>query len=79
MKNIHLYNKNLFKADLKKYDYIYLYLWSSQLALMENWIFSTIKKDTIIISNSFTFKDHKPFQTVKNRWGKDAIFLYKKG
>lgn len=79
-KHIHLYNKNLFKADLKKYDYIYLYLWSSQLALMEDRIFSSASKPwVIIISNSFVFKDHKPYRTIKNKRWKDALFLYKKG
>lgn len=66
------------KADLKKYDYIYVYLFPNQLADIENWIFENIKKDTIIISNSFKFAKHKPFDTIKNNKGRDIIFLYKK-
>lgn len=75
--NINLYKKNFFDIDLKKYDYIYLYLRDSQLAIMEDWIFSDKKKETIIISNSFQFKDHKPFKVYTNdRWF-ETIFLYK--
>lgn len=75
--NVHLYKKNLFDVDIKKYDYIYLYLWASQMAIMEDWIRKDKNKDTIIISNSFTFKKHKPFKVYKNDKWIDTIYLYK--
>jgi len=75
--NINLYKKNLFKVDLKKYEYIYVYLWASQMAVMENWIWKEKNKDTVIISNSFQFKTHKPFKVYKNKQWVDTIFLYK--
>lgn len=75
--NIKLYRKNLFDVDLKKYDYIYVYLRDTQLAIMEDWIFNEKKKETIIISNSFQFTNHKPFQTYKNDKWFETIFLYK--
>ncbi|MBU1758684.1 class I SAM-dependent methyltransferase [Patescibacteria group bacterium] len=65
-------------ADLKKYDYIYTYLFPNQLMEIEKRIFTNIKKDAIIISNSFKFAKHKPFSTIKNNKGRDTIFLYKK-
>lgn len=75
--NVNLYRKDLFKTDLKKYDYIYLYLWESQLAVMEDWIWKWKNKDTVIISNTFQFKKHKPFKIYKNDKGINTIFLYK--
>ena len=75
--NVHLYKKNLFDVDLEKYDYIYLYLWWTQLAVMEDWIRENKKNNSIIISNSFQFKKHKPFKTIKNERDYDTIFLYK--
>lgn len=64
--------------DLSKFDYIYVYLLSEQLRSIEDWIWKTAKKDTIIIANTFQFEKHKPFEIIKNRIGKPRIFLYKK-
>ena len=75
--NVNLYKKNLFDVDLKKYDYIYLYLWATQMAVMEDWIRETKRADTVIISNSFQFKNHKPFEIYKNGKWIDTVFLYK--
>lgn len=75
--NVYLYKKNLFDVDLKKYDYIYLYLWESQLATMEAWIRETKKADAIIISNTFKFAKHKSFEVYKNEKWVDTIRLYK--
>lgn len=74
--NIKLYKKNLFKVDLKKYDYIYVYLWSTQLEIMEDWIWENKKDTATIISNTFEFKKHKPITKIKNKKGIDTIFLY---
>ena len=75
--NVHLYKKNLFDVNIKKYDYIYLYLWASQMATMEDWIRKDKNTETIIISNTFQFKNHKPFKVYKNNKWIDTIFLYK--
>ena len=75
--NVNLYRKDLFKVDLKKYDYIYIYLWESQLAVMEDWLWEEKNKSTVIISNTFQFKKHKPFKVYKNEKGINTIFLYK--
>ena len=77
IQNVNIYKQDLFQVDLKKYDYIYLYLRASQLAIMEDWIRENKAKDTIIISNTFEFKKHKPFEKIKNEKGFDTIFLYK--
>ena len=76
-KKIKLIRSKFENADLKKYDYIYLYLRPNQLDKMQNWVFSNIKKDAIVISNSFKFANKKPFEVIKNEKGVDSIFLYK--
>ena len=76
--NVKIHKQNFLKADLKKYDYIYIYLLTEQLAKIEDWVFQNIQKNAIIISNSFKFTKHQPFQTIKNDRWKDCIFLYKK-
>lgn len=78
IKWLKLIHKNFLQVDIGQYDYIYVYLFPEQLALMEKWIFENIKKNAIVISNSFRFAKQKPFQTVKNKHWKDSIFLYKK-
>ena len=76
-KNISLIWKNFLKVDLAKYDYVYLYLLTEQLADIEDWIFWNIKISTVVITNTFRFKDKVPFKIIKNRKGKDRIFFYK--
>ncbi len=75
--NINLQRKNMFEADLSKYDYIYVYLRDSQLKIIEDWIRKEKKDNTIIIANTFEFSKHTPFQTFKNTHGTNTIFLYK--
>lgn len=77
-KHVKLIKSNFEKADLKNYDYIYTYLFPNQLADIEKRVFSHMRDGAIVISNSFQFAKHKPFQTIKNDRWKDSIFLYKK-
>ncbi len=65
-------------ADIHVYDYIYVYLLPKQMAQIEDRIFKHMKPDAIIISNSFQFVVHKPFDTINDSHGKPSIFLYKK-
>ncbi|HKL44337.1 MAG TPA: class I SAM-dependent methyltransferase [Candidatus Absconditabacterales bacterium] len=76
-KNIKIYKKNFLDAKLKGYDYIYTYLRPSQLADIENRLRKNKDKSTIIISNSFEYSKHKPFKILKDKKGKEIIFLYK--
>ena len=70
--NIKLYRQNFIWIDLQKFDYIYVYLFPEFMEKIEDWIFEDKKKDTIIISNSFKFKKHKPFKIVGEK-----IYLYR--
>lgn len=77
-KNILLLKKNFLDLDLSSFDYIYVYLLPVQLSFIEGWIWKNIGKNTIIISNSFRFENHVPFDVIKDRKGKWCIFLYRK-
>ena len=68
-----LYKQDFTKLkNLKDYNYIYIYLFPEFMEKIEDWIFKNKWKNTIIISNSFKFAKHKPFQVVKEK-----IYLYK--
>ncbi|MDD2487083.1 MAG: methyltransferase domain-containing protein [Candidatus Gracilibacteria bacterium] len=77
-KKIHLYRKNFLDAPIKEYDYIYTYLLTHLMEKIEDHVFSNMKDNAIIISNSFKFKNHEPFKIICNKKGKERIFLYKK-
>ena len=77
-KKLKIYKKNFIHAEIPKYDYIYVYLLPDQLASIEWWLFDCIKKDAIVITNSFQFPKKKPFKVYNNPKGKKSIFLYKK-
>ncbi len=76
--HVHLYRKDFSQANIKHYDYIYVYLLPQQMAEIEPWIFQHMNAHTIIISNSFQFKIHQPYEVIKDAKGKPSIFLYKK-
>lgn len=73
-----MHRKDFSHADIKAYDYIYLYLLPQQMAAIEDRVFSHMSHDAIIISNSFQFASHKTYETIKDRKGKQSIFLYRK-
>lgn len=76
--SIHIHKKDLIQADLRRYDYIYLYLLPHQMAELEPRIFSQVRDDAIVISNSFPFPLHQPYTTLNTPQGKPNIFLYRK-
>lgn len=73
-----MYKKDFLQADIKHYDYIYVYLLPVQMAIIESRIFNHMSPHVIIISNSFQFAVHTPYEIIKNTKGKSSIFLYKK-
>jgi hypothetical protein len=76
--SVRLFKKNFEAVDLKGYDYVYIYLLPPQLASIEDRLWKSVKKDVLIISNSFQFKKHKPFEVISNKKGKKCLFLYKR-
>lgn len=76
-KQISFFMKNFFKADLSKFDYIYVYLLPVQLKAIESRIWTTKRADTIIVANTFQFAEHTPFEIIENEKWKKVIFLYR--
>lgn len=76
--HVRLIRADLKKAQLSRYDYIYIYLWPSQLISLEDRMFTHMWEKTIIVSNSFTFGKHKPFEIIcDEHTKKKVIYLYK--
>ncbi len=75
---ITLYQQDFLDADMQKYDVIYLFLWSSIIVNIEKQIHDRIRPETIVITNTFHFKNREPFDTIKNSRGKVVFQLYKK-
>jgi len=67
---------NYFNADLKEYDYIYLYLFPELIEKLEKKIWKDAKKWTIIFVNAFKFKNREPIKIYLKNW-KEKIFVYK--
>ncbi len=67
---------NYFEADLKQYDFIYVYLFPCLMEKVEEKIFSDSKKWTYVFVNAFKFKNHKPIEIFYKK-GKEKIFVYK--
>ncbi len=67
---------NYFEADLRQYDFIYIYLFPELMEKVEEKIFSSAKKWTIVFVNSFKLIKHKPIEIFYKN-GKEKIFIYK--
>jgi hypothetical protein len=76
--NVEIRRWNFLKEDISKYDYIYVYLLSEYLVKIEDFVFENMRDDAIIISNTFKFKNHEPYEVHMNDKWRDRILLYKK-
>ena len=69
------FRKNYFKVDLKEFDFVYIYLFPILMEKVEEKIWNSCSKWTIIFVNAFKFEKHKPIKIYKKNW-KDKIFVY---
>lgn len=76
--NIELHKWNFLKVDISNFDYIYVYLLPEYLEKIEDFVFSNMRDDAIIISNTFKFKKYTPYEVTTNEKGKERILLYRK-
>ncbi len=67
---------NYFEANLKQYDFIYVYLFPCLMEKLEEKIFSESKPWTYVFVNAFKFKNYKPIEIFYKK-GKEKIFVYK--
>jgi len=59
-KTLMVLNQNFEKCNFNKYDAVIVYLMPKILAKLENKLFTQMPKNSIIISNTFKFKNHEP-------------------
>lgn len=76
-KDIRLVRSDFVHANLDYYDYVFLYLFPEQVLDMEDWIFSSVSENTIILSNSFAFFYHVPFKIILDENNTKIIYLYR--
>lgn len=76
--NIVLYRGDFQKAHLEKYDTLYLFLWASVVVKLEKRIHDGIRPGTIVITNTFHFRNREPFDVIRNNKGKVVFKLYTK-
>ena len=69
------FRRNYFKADLKEFNFVYVYLFPVLMEKVEEKIWNSCSKWTIIFVNAFKFEKHKPIKIYKKNW-KDKIFVY---
>lgn len=75
--------KNFFKADLSQADYVFCYLITDEMAKLEKKLKQELKPGTLIISNTFKFKNWQPEKfIIINEKRKNALsnklYIYKK-
>ncbi len=59
---VEIENKDLFKVDIKGIDAIIVYLYPEHLEKLEKRFFKEMPSGSYILSNTFTFKNHKPIE-----------------
>jgi len=69
--NIRVYKKNLWQADLKVADVIFVYGRKKTMQKFEDFVYKNAKKDTRIVVNT------NPFPNKKSLKEENKIFLYK--
>jgi hypothetical protein len=78
-KSLGLKNKsikqNYFQADLKGFDFVYIYMFPCLMKRVEEKIWSSCEKWTIIFVNAFKFENQQPIEVFRKNW-KDKIFVY---
>ncbi len=65
-------------ARIDEADIIYLFLWQSVVDSLEVTIFERCKDDVVIITNTFHFKNLKPYEIVHDKRWNAVICFYKK-
>jgi 16S rRNA A1518/A1519 N6-dimethyltransferase RsmA/KsgA/DIM1 with predicted DNA glycosylase/AP lyase activity len=70
-KTLNVYNENFEKKEFFNYQAVIMYLIPDVLKRLESKLFSQMPKNSVIISNTFQFKNHKPEKVYDN------LYLYR--
>lgn len=55
-------NKSFYQADLREFDIIYVYLYPEHMDKLIQKLKKELKKDAVVVSNTFVFKNLKPIK-----------------
>lgn len=75
--NIQLHQADIYTANLKWRDYVYIYLFPDFMAEMEDWLWAGLDSGTMILANTFSFAKHEPIEVIKNEKWKIVRRIYK--
>jgi hypothetical protein len=65
-------------VSLSEYDYIYLFLLPEHLRILQPRLRQNMREDAIVVCNTFTFAERKPFQEIWSDDHKTVLRLYQK-
>ncbi|MFS8131446.1 MAG: hypothetical protein ACMG57_05740 [Candidatus Dojkabacteria bacterium] len=68
-----IFNKNFNNHDFKEYNVAYMYIFSEHMEKIREKLFSEMKPGSMVISNTFKFKDLKPDKVI----GRFNIYIVK--
>lgn len=77
---VKIFYKDLFSADLEKADFVFCYLFNHFMPKLESKIKKEMKDQSIVIANTFHFKDWQPIFSCyvgEKRPDFEEIFIYK--
>lgn len=74
---ITLIKDNIYNADLKWFEYVYIYLFPDFMEEMEDRLRNGLDQWTMIYANTFAFAKHEPIDVIKNANGKVVWRIYK--
>jgi len=65
--NVVINNGDFFKQDLNKYNIVVAYLLPDVMGKLETKIYQEMRKGSILLTNTFTLKKHKPSKIIKKK------------
>lgn len=60
--------KSFFHQDFQHYNFVYTYLFPELMEKLEDKLFAELPRGATILSNTFTFKKHKPAKTIDKKF-----------
>lgn len=60
--------KSFFHQNFSGYNFVYTYLFPELMEKLEDKLFAELPKGAIVLSNTFTFREHKPVKTINKKF-----------
>lgn len=68
LKNTHFYHGNIFDRNYNSSDIVYIYMLPKAVGLLENKLRKELRKGSKVITQTYHFKNWKPFKKHGNFW-----------